>query len=292
METVFNRRYDAGESTLARVIFSPDPPETIMPRHRLAVATAPFSQPLRQSIQTASRIGAQGIHLNARNEVRPTDLSDTGLRQFLHELTEDGLSVASLSFPTRRSFYDQDQLEARVSAAKIAMDFARSLNANVLTLRVGTIPSETDSNEYRLLIDVLNELARHGNHVGTTISITPTREKPDQLIQLVSAVIEGPCNVDFDPARFAMAGINASDAFRELHRQIGHIRIRDGVRDIDGSGQEVPVGRGDVDWDELLAMIDESSYRGWLTVERTTGEDRILDAHHALQFVQNVARGA
>jgi len=263
-----------------------------MTRHRIAVATAPFAQPLRQSIQTASRIGAQGIHLNARTEVRPTEFSDTGLRQLMHELAEVGLSVASLSFPTRRSFYDQDQLEARVSAAKIAMEFARSLNASVLTLRVGTVPPETDTNEYRLLVDVLNELARHGNHVGTTISITPTKEKPDQLVGLVNAVIDGPCNVDFDPARFAMAGMNVGDAFRALYKNIGHLRIRDGVRDIDGSGVEVAVGRGDVVWDELLAMIAESSYQGWLTIERTTGEDRILDTHQALQFIQNVARGA
>lgn len=262
-----------------------------MPRQRIAIATAAFDQPLRTAIKTASKVGGQGLHLNARTEVRPTEYSETGLRQLLHEIRESGLSVASLAFPTRRSFYDQDQLEARVAAAKIAMEFTRKLNAKVLTLRVGTIP-DPDSNEYRLLVDVLNELARHGNHVGTTLSITPTREQPEKLLQLVESVVEGHVNIDFDPARFAMAGIKASDAFSQLHKQVGHIRIRDGVRDIDGGGMEVPVGRGDVDWDELLAMIEQSGYGGWSTVERTTGDDRILDTHQAVQFVNNVARGA
>lgn len=263
-----------------------------MPRHRIAVATAAFDQSLRQSFQTARKVGAHGVHLNARTEVRPTEYSETGIRQLLHEISESGMSVASLSFPTRRSFYDQDQLEARVAATKIAMEFTRKLNAKVLTLRVGSIPSDPDTNEYRLLVDVLNELARHGNHVGTSLSITPTREQPELLLQLVESAIEGHVNIDFDPARFAMAGISASDSFRQLHKDIGHIRIRDGVRDIDGGGMEVAVGRGDIDWDELLAMIDESTYSGWLTVERTTGEDRILDSHQAIQFVTNVARGA
>lgn len=262
-----------------------------MPRHRLAVSTAHFGQTLRQSIRTAGKVGATGVHLNARSEVRPTDFSATGIRQFLHELAEASLSVASLGFLTRRSFYDQEKLEARVSATKIAMEFARQLQTNVLTVRVGSIP-EHDTNEYRLLVDVLNDLARHGNHVGATLCLTPVREQPQRLIELVNAVADGPFGIDFDVGAFAMAGIDPIASFRALHGCSHHVRIRDGLRDIDGGGKEVPLGRGDVLWDELLPVLEESNYKGWLTVERTTGDDRVLDTGLAIQFLRNILHEA
>ncbi len=51
------------------------------------------------------------------------------------------------------------------------------------------------------------------------------------------------------------------------------------------------MGRGDVPWDEILALLQETRYGGWLTVDRTQGEDRAGDAGRAIQFLQSVYRG-
>ena len=50
---------------------------------KLAVATAAFSQPLKQSLRTAARLDVEGVVLDARAELRPTDLTESGQRQFL-----------------------------------------------------------------------------------------------------------------------------------------------------------------------------------------------------------------
>lgn len=258
---------------------------------RLAVATRCFDQPLRAAIQSALDIGAQGVRIDVRNELKPTDLSDTGRRQFLHETNERGIQIASVMFPARRPFSDQEHLEDRVAAVRQAMQFAWQLRAQVLTCRVGRLPTEKESPEYRLLVEVVNDLARYGNHVGTVFAVTPTHDTAERLLEFVSEINAGPVGVDFDPAHFAMTGQDAIAALRMLHAVVRHVQLRDGLRDIDGSGLETPLGRGEVVWDELLATLGEMDYRGWLTAVRTQGDDKPADVARALQYVRRVALG-
>jgi sugar phosphate isomerase/epimerase len=260
-----------------------------MPPLQIAIATSSLSQPLKQAVQTAARLGATGLQIDARNELRPSALGETGRRQFLHQLSELGLQVTSLTFPVRRSLYDEDELEARVDATKQALDFAYQLGAKVVTARIGKIPTDRESREYDLLRDVLDDLARHGNRVGATLAISSLGDAPTELAGLLEDITQGPLGLDFDPAGFAMAAHNPVAAFRALHNSVMHVRVRDGLRHIDVTGVEVAVGQGDVDWPQCLALLDEAHYTGWLTVDRTAGDTKTADVTHAVEFLRSLA---
>ncbi len=258
---------------------------------RMAVATRALQEPLKRAVQTAAEMGAQGVQFDVRNEVRPGELTETGRRQLLHYLDELNLSVASAVFPTRRAFYDQEELEARIAGARQAMEFAFQLKSNVLTLRIGRIPEDADSAEYEILRNVLNDLARHGNRVGVTLAVTPTRDEPARLLEFLKQITQGPVGMNYDPANFVMAGYHPARALETLADYLVHILVRDGVRDIDGGGLEVPVGRGEVEWEEVLALLDEAGYQNWLTLDRTQGDDHAGDIRRAMQYLRNVAVG-
>ena len=258
-----------------------------MPPLRIALATRCLNLPLKDSIRVAASLAVQGVQFDAREEIKPGELTDTGRRQFLHALDQQGLSVASLAFPTRRSFYDEDQLDARVAAAKRTMELAWQLRTQIVTARVGKIPDK-ESKSYRLLHGVLSDLAQHGNQVGATLAITPTHETPEALAELIDSVKTGPLGIDFDTAVFVMSGHNAGQALRVLHASAIHVTARDAIRDIDAGGIEVAVGRGEVEWVELLPFLDEIDYTGWVTVNRTQGDDRAGDAARAVQYLRNV----
>jgi sugar phosphate isomerase/epimerase len=243
--------------------------------------------PLKDSLHLAASLRVQGVQFDAREEFKPGDLTETGRRQLLHALDQQGLSVAALAFPTRRSFYDEEQLDARVAAAKQTMELAWQLRAGIVTARVGKVP-EKDSKSYRLLQDVLGDLAQHGNQIGTTLAITPTHDTPTALAELIDSVKTGPLGIDFDTAVFVMSGHPPAQALRTLHASIMHLTARDAIRDIDAGGVEVAVGRGEVDWVELLPFLDEIGYDGWVTVNRTQGDDRAGDAARAVQYLRNV----
>lgn len=262
-----------------------------MPPLQLAVATRCFRQPLKQAVHSAAACGAAGVQLDVRTELKPAELSETGRRQLLYHLDELGLRVASLHFPARRTFYDQDQLEARVAATRTALELAWQLKCGAVTARVGRIPDDAGSIEYQILADVLNDLARHANRAGAVLAITPTRDSPSSLAGFIEQITEGPLAVNFDPAAFITAGHDPVDAFRTLHEHVAHVTLRDAIREVDGTGVEVALGRGEVEWDELLALFDEADYAGWMTAERTSGDDPAGDVARAIQYVKNVARG-
>jgi sugar phosphate isomerase/epimerase len=171
------------------------------------------------------------------------------------------------------------------------MRFAYDLKAKVVATRVGRIPAEIDSADYRMLLEVTNDVARHANHVGTVLAVTPSNDAPENISKFLKSITAGPMGVNFDPAAFVMLGQNPGVAARELHDLIVHVQARDAIRDVDGAGMEVPLGRGEVEWDELLALLHDAAYKGWLTVERTGGDDRIGDAARAIQFLGRVASG-
>ena len=69
-----------------------------------------------------------------------------------------------------------------------------------------------------------------------------------------------------------------------------HVTARDAVRDLnaEGGAMEVPIGRGEVDWVELLPLLHEAEFRGWVTVNRSQGTDRAGDVTRGLQYLGRV----
>jgi sugar phosphate isomerase/epimerase len=160
-----------------------------------------------------------------------------------------------------------------------------------VTVRVGRLPDETDAAGLGRLRDVLRDLSRYGNHIGVVLALTSAGDAPAGLMALINEIKDGPLGIDFDPAACVLSRRNASADLREAHTVVTHIQVRDAVRDVDGGGLEVPVGRGEVDWPELLALTGEMHYAGWLTVRRTSGDDIAGDSARAVQFIHNVAGG-
>ncbi len=259
-----------------------------MSKLRKAVVAGCLKLPLREAVSAAAEIGAEGLQFDARRELTPTELSETGRRQFLKLMSEFNLTVASLSFPNRRALYDPADLDRRIAAVKSAMQFAAQLGTQVVTLRAGRIPGDADADAYVMLREVLNDIARHGNHLGVVAAITASGDSPADLARIMNDIDAGPVGIDFDPAGMVVSGHAPAAAARELHQWIFHVQARDAVQDVAGAGMEVPLGRGEVDWLEFIATLDEIGYRGWITVNRTQGEDRAGDAARAIKYLRNL----
>lgn len=252
---------------------------------QLAVATVNFNQPLKDSLLTAVQTGARGIQLAVHRELHPDGFNETARRQFLHYLDELNLKTSSLHLPMRRELSEMEGLDQRLSEIRKVLDFAWAMKTPLVTLRIGRIPVDTESKQYELLREILNDLARYSNHVGSTLCLIPTNDSAESLHKMVTSLTAGLVGIDLDPAAFVLAGQKATDALRTLHQNVLHVQARDALRDIDGTGIETQLGRGQVEWDEFLALLAEIPYRGWITVNRTQGDHRIMDSASAIKFL-------
>ena len=52
------------------------------------------------------------------------------------------------------------------------------------------------------------------------------------------------------------------------------------------TANEVPLGHGDIDWMGLLGALEEVEYRGYLTVERESGDNRLADVAAGVAFLR------
>lgn len=262
-----------------------------MHQFRLAVATRCFERPLRESLRLAADTGAEGVQFDLRDEIPPDELTQSARRDLQHLLDELGLRVAGTTFSLRRGLLDPHELDRRIAAIKQAMTRSFELKSGVLTVRTGHLPADPEDKASQILHDVLDDLARHANHIGVTLALSITPEGPDALQQVLAATHTGPLGVDFDPARVVMGGWEPVSVLRSLHNLVSHVQLRDGLSETDEAGTETPFGQGAVPWLEVLATLGEIEYAGWLTALRTQGSDKAGDLRRAISSVQRLLLG-
>jgi len=255
---------------------------------QLAIATSSLKLPLRSALKTAAMLQVQGVRIDARLELKPRELTETGKRDLSNLLKELNLKLASVSFSVRRSLYEQTDLDARVAAIREAMELTSKLSVSHLCVKIGKIPEDHNCVEFQRLHETLSDLARYGNHIGVVLTVTPMGESPECLKDFLDSVRTGPLAIDFDPAIMALNEINPAEAIRLLHQYIKQFTARDAVRDFSGGGQEVPLGRGEVIWDETLATLAEIPYKGWLVVQRNHSDHPREEIEQGLKYLQNV----
>jgi sugar phosphate isomerase/epimerase len=95
--------------------------------------------------------------------------------------------------------------------------------------------------------------------------------------------------VNFDPANLIINSFSASEAIRALAPHVMHVHAKDGVRDLaQGRGVEVALGRGSVDFAEMLSVLEEQQYRGYFTIERETAQDPVFEIGEAVKYLRAI----
>lgn len=260
-----------------------------VPHLKIGIQLTSLRQPLRRALQTAARLGARGVEIDARSQLRPSELTQTGIRQFRKLLEDMNLRVCAVGFLTRRGYNVREDLERRVEATRQAMKLAFDLGASVVVNSVGRVPAESSGPDWDLLVQVLSDLGRYGQRVGVTLAAETGAEPPPDLARLIDCLPEGSLGVNLDPGNLIVNGFSAREAVGCLGTHVLHVHARDGVRDLaKGRGVEVPLGRGSVDFAELAGKLEECQYQGYFTVERQNAEDPVREVGDAVAYLSHL----
>ncbi len=261
-----------------------------MPELNIAVQLASLRQPFKKALPIVAEMGATAVELDARGEMNPRRLTQTGVRQIRKWLNDYNLKICAVSFRTRRGYDVEEDLQTRIDATKEAMKFAYSLGTSVVVNQVGRIdPESQESPAWRMLVEALTDLGSFAQHAGACLAMETGTESGEDMRQLIEQLPAGYVTVNFDPGNLIINGFSAREAVQVLGSHIVHVHAKDGVRDLaQGRGLEVALGRGSADFPALLGHLEEQHFRGFFTVEREQSSDPVSDISLAVQYLRNL----
>lgn len=256
---------------------------------QLGVELASLRLSFKKALLVAHELGAQAVEIDLRTELRPEELSQTGVRQVRKMLDDLNLRVSAVSFRTRRGYQVLADLESRIEATKRAMSLAHDIGTNVVVNSIGPVPPESDAESRSTMLMALTDIGRHGQRVGATLAAETGTESGADLAEFMSHLPPGTLGVDFNPANLVVHGHSPTAAIRALAEHVLHIHANDATRDLAlGRGIQVALGQGSAEFPELLGVLEEQQYRGYITVSSRAGDDAIGAIRQGLEFLRNL----
>lgn len=260
-----------------------------VPAIKIAVQLASLRMPLRKALIAAAQMGAQGVEIDARGELRPQQMTHTAIRDLRRLLDDHNLKVSAVAFHTRRGYDVAEEIDRRVAATKAAMKFAADLRAPVVVNQVGHVPGTPGGERWNLLVQTLSDLSHYGLHTGALLAAQTGTESGPDLAGLLAALPERGIGIDLDPANLIIQGFSPLEAVASLGPHILHVHARDGVRDLArGRGLEVPLGRGSADFPALLGALEDHQYRGFFTIAREDIEEPEFEISEAVSYLRSM----
>ena len=267
----------------------PDLKTTDMLQLRKGIRIERLRQPFKQALITAARLGADGVEINGRSDIRPSEMSRTAVRHLLKMLSDLNLNICAVHFPTRRGYDNLDDLDRRIDATKAAMTMAYELGCNVVVNHVGHVPEDTKSDRWQTMVQALTDIGNHAQKSGAWLTAQTGSESGETLKGLIDSLPPMSLGVDFDPGDLMINGFSPSESIKQLASHVMSFRARDAVRDLkQGRGLEVQLGRGSIDWAELLGALEEQDYQGYITVDRQTDGNAIEESGQSLEYLTNL----
>jgi L-ribulose-5-phosphate 3-epimerase len=179
---------------------------------------------------------------------------------------------------------------ARVAHIKKASDFAKQCGIPAVQTHCGFIPENPNDAVYQETVTAMREVAVYCKRNGQNFRYETGQETPITLVRAIQDVGVDNQGVNFDLANLILYGkANPVDAIELLGPYVQGIHAKDGLwptnpREL---GEEVPIGKGKVDFPRIIARLKELKYRGAVTIEReVSGAQQVEDVRAAKAYLE------
>jgi L-ribulose-5-phosphate 3-epimerase len=258
---------------------------------KIGIRLESLGLPLRGALREAERLGVAGVQVDAVGDLAPDKLSQTGRREFRHLLRGHNLELTALGCPMRRGLNVAENLDQRIDHVRRVLAQSVELGPRLVIVEGGRIADDPAGPASAILTESLLALGQAGDRLGAVLALESGPASGETLARLLSSLDTGGLGVNLDPANLLIHGFDPQAAIAALGRRIVHAHAKD-ARQASASraAAEVPIGHGDIDWLGLLGALEEADYRGWLTVERESGENRLADVAAGVAFLRRLVR--
>lgn len=277
-----------------------------MYRFPIGVMLDSFKADVKSAIGKASRMGAEGLQMYATSgEFAPENMTPEKTKELLDMVKSNGMVFSALCGDLGRGFGKRELNSALIEKSKRILELAKTLETDVVTTHIGVVPADKNHERYKIMQEACFDLAKYADEMDAYFAIETGPEIATTLKGFLDGLGSKGVAVNFDPANFVMVtGDDPVSAVYCLKDYIVHTHAKDGRKLLDVNPEfiyrvieeeenqgkayiELPLGEGDVDFDNYLKALDEIGYKGFLTIEREVGENPFKDIGKAMDFLKN-----
>ena len=259
-----------------------------MNRLKIGIRLESLGLPLRRALAEAGKLGVSGVQVDAAGDLSPS-ASRRRAGEFRHLLRAHNLELTALGCPLRRGLDSTENQQPRLEHVQRVLALSFDMGPRIVIVQAGAVNDDPNNPQMHVLHESLEALARYGDRIGATLALETGLEDGSVLAAFLNRFDSGALGVNLDPANLLLHGFDPYAAVQTLGQRMVHSHAKD-ARQSSASrdAQEVPLGHGDIDWMKFLAMLEEVEYRGWLTIERETGENRLADVSAGVSFLRRL----
>ena len=265
-----------------------------------------FPGSLKERLSLAEKLGLKGVQVyGIEGEISP-EMTVSARAEFKKELADRGLTLSAVCGDLGHGFFDPEHNKENIERSKRILELAKELGTDVVTTHIGVVPKDPSHPRYGIMQDACGQLAEYANQLGSHFAIETGPEPADVLRKFLDTLPSDGVGVNLDPANLHMCfNCDAAEAVRILKPYIVHTHAKDGVYkkfcdseimygilplpadyQEEDYCEEVPLGQGGVNRKEYPSALDGIGYRGFLTIERETGDDPAGDIRMAADFLR------
>lgn len=263
-----------------------------------------FAMKFEDAIATANKLGLDAMEMGSCEYDIFSPLSDTQVKEINDTYAKYGITISSLCGEVGGfAIEDTAECQKRVAAVKQVIDNAVKLGVEIIQFHIGALTfDESDSrfvaNQNKEagakgdpktnLVNSLKDLDEYAFKAGVKLATETGPESGASLAKFIKENNFKCVFVNFDPANLVMNDFDEIQSVYDLKGLIIQTHAKDGIRGSVKDGyKEMPLGEGDVRWEEYLKALVETGFEGNFIIERECGATPADDIAMAAKFLKN-----
>lgn len=219
----------------------------------------------------------------AKYQVQATAVMTLGPGKMIWDFYHGPLTIGLVPEQTRA---------ARMDALKRASDLAQMCGIKAVHTHCGFIPENPNEPLYAASVRAIHEVAAHCRANGQTFLMETGQETPVTLLRTIQDVGLDNVGANLDTANLILYGKGDPVAALDvIGRYVRGLHAKDGFYPTDPKslGREVAIGKGKVDFPEVIRRLHKLRYSGPITIEREiSGARQEEDIRASLAYLQRL----